>query len=56
MRTKHAIVDVTEDHSLMGRGREIINPYDLVIDEKLLHNPKEIGEPEITFNEFIVKM
>ena len=37
IRTKHGIVDVTEDHSLINRNKEIIKPCDLEIVEELLH-------------------
>ena len=38
VRTKHGIVDITEDYSLINRNREIIKPCDLKIGEELLHN------------------
>ena len=56
IRTKHGIVDVTEDHSLINRKREIIKPYDLEIGEELLHNYMEFGESQITFDEIINKI
>ena len=56
IRTKHGIVDVTEDHSLINRNREIIKPCDLEIREELIHNYKEFGEPQITFDENINKI
>ena len=34
--TKHGIVDVTEDHSLINRDGETIKPCDLVMGEELL--------------------
>ena len=40
VRTKHGIVDVTEDHSLIGKDREIFKPCDLVAGEELSHNFK----------------
>ena len=36
IRTKHGIVDVTEDHSLINRDGEIIEPCDLVMGEEIL--------------------
>ena len=54
--TKHGIVDVTEDHSLIGMNREIIKPCDLVIGEELLHNFMIFNEPQITFDEIIDKI
>ena len=56
IRTKHGIVDVTEDHSLINRNREIIKPCDLQIGEELLHNYMEFGESQITFDEIIDKI
>ena len=38
---KHAIVDVTEDHSLLDQNREVIKPSDLFIGDELLHNHYE---------------
>ena len=55
IRTKHGIVDVTEDHSLMNRNREIIKPFHLKFGEELLHNYMEFGESQITFDEIINK-
>ena len=34
IRTKHGIVDVTEDHSLIKRNREKIKPCDLEIGDE----------------------
>ena len=56
IRTKHGIVDVTEDHSLINRNREIIKPCDLEIGEELLHNYMEFGDPQIIFDEIIDKI
>ena len=53
IRTKHGIVDVTEDHSLINRKREIIKPCDLENGEEILHNYMNFGESQITFNEII---
>ena len=53
IRTKHGIVDVTEDHSLINTYREIIKPCDLEIGDELLHNYMEFGESQITFDEII---
>ena len=43
VRTKHGIVDVTEDHSLLKKSREVVRPRDLVLGEELLHNHFEFG-------------
>ena len=56
VRTKHGIVDVTEDHSLIGKDMEIIEPCDLVVREKLLHNFMNFYEPQITLEEIIDKI
>ena len=56
VRTKHGIVDVTEDHSLINKNREIIKPCNLEIGEELLHNYMEFGESQITFDEIINKI
>ena len=52
-RTRHGIVDVTEDHSLINRNSEIFKPCDLEIGEALLHIYMEFGESQITFDEII---
>ena len=49
-------MDVTEDHSLINRKREIIKPCDLEIGEEVLHNYMEFGESQITFDEIISKI
>ena len=56
IRTKHAVVDVTEDHSLIGVDREIIKPKDSEIGEELLHNFMNFNKPQITFDEIINKI
>ena len=56
IRTKHAVVDVTEDHSLIGVDREIMKPRDLEIGEELLHNFMNFNEPQITYDEIINKI
>ena len=56
IRTKHGIVDVTEDHSLINIKREIIKPCDLEIEEELLHSFMNFNEPQITFHEIIDKI
>ena len=56
IRTKHGIVDVTEDHSLINKNREIIKPCDLEIGEELLQNFVNFNEPQITFDEIIDKI
>ena len=56
IRTKHGVVDVTEDHSLIGVDREIIKPCDLEIGEELLHNFMNFNEPQITYDEIINKI
>ena len=56
IRTKHEIVDVTEDHSLINKNREIIKPCDLEIGEEFLHNYIDFGEPQITFDDIIDKI
>ena len=56
VRTKHGIVDVTEDHSLINRNREIIKPCDFEIGEELLHNFMNFQEPQITFDEIMDKI
>ena len=53
IRTKHTIVDVTEDHSLLNKNREVVKPCDLILGEELLHNIFEFGEPCVTFVEVI---
>ena len=55
VRTKHGVVDVTEDHNLINRKREMIKPCDFEIGEELLHNYMEFGESQITFDEIINK-
>ena len=50
IKTKQGIVDVTEDHSLIGMDREIIKPCDLVMGEELLHNLMNFDERQITFD------
>ena len=56
VRTKHGIDNVTEDHSLINRNREIIKPCNLEIGEELLHNFMNFQEPQITFDEIINKI
>ena len=56
VRTKHGIVDVTEDHSLINKNREIIKLCDLEVGEELLHNFMNFQEPQITFDEIIKKI
>ena len=56
IRTKHGIVDVTEDHSLTNRDREIIKPCDLELGEELLHSFMNFNESQITFDEIIDKI
>ena len=56
IRTKHGIVDVTEDHSLINTNGETIKPCVLEIGEELLHNYIEFGEPQITFDGTINKI
>ena len=56
IRTKHAVVDVTEDHSLISVNREIMKPCDLEIGEELLHNFMNFNEPQITYDEIINKI
>ncbi len=56
VRTKHGIVDVTEDHSLITSDREIIKPNELIIGEELLHNHFDNTSPKITFKEIIDKI
>ena len=56
MRTKHGIVDVTQDHSLIGIDRDISKPCDLVMGEELLPNFTNFDEPQITFDEIIDKI
>ena len=53
IRTKHAMVDATEDHSLPNRETETSKPCVLVLAEDLLPNPISFGEIEISFNEVI---
>ena len=48
IRTKHAIVGVTEDHSLLNKNREVVKPCDLILGEELLHNYFEFGDPYVT--------
>ena len=55
IRSKHGIVDVTEDHSLINKDREIIEPCDLVMGEDFLHIFMEFNEPQITFDEIFDK-
>ena len=50
IRTKHAIVDVTEDHSLLDKNRETIKPCDLIFGEELLHNHMAFGKPQKDYN------
>ena len=52
IRTKHGIVDVTEDHILRNKNREIIKLFDLLLGDDFLHNYLYFGEPKITFDEF----
>ena len=40
--TKHGIVDVTEDHSLLDNNRIIIKPSECKIGQKLLHSMPDI--------------
>ena len=56
IRTKHAIVDVTEDHSLLGKSREVVKPRDLILSEELLHNYFEFGVSCVTFDENFYKI
>ena len=56
VRTKHGIVDVTEDHSLINKNREKIKPCDLELGEELLHNFMIFQEPQTTFDEIINKI
>ena len=56
IRTKHGVVDVTEDHSLINRDGEIIKPCDSVLGEELLHSFMKFNEPQITFDEIIDKI
>ena len=56
IRTKHGIVDVTEDHSLIGKDKEILKPCDLVVGKELLHNFMNFHESQITFDEIIDKI
>ena len=56
VRTKYGIVDVTEDHSLINKNREIIKPCDLEIGKEVLHNFMNFQEPQITFDEIINKI
>ena len=56
IRTKHGVVDVTEDHSLIGIDREIIKPCDLEKGDELLHNFMNFNEPQITYDEIINKI
>ena len=57
IRTKHGIVDVTEDHSLLNKSREVVRPRDLVLGEELLHNHFEFGAQLcVTFDEIIDKI
>ena len=55
IRTKHGIVDITEDHSLIKRNREKIKPCNLEIGEELIHNFMNFNEPQISFDEIINK-
>ena len=56
IRTKHGIVDVTGDHSLIDKNREIIKPCDLLLVEEMLHNHINFGESKITLDELIDKI
>ena len=56
IRTKHAFVDVTEDHSLSDKNREIIKPWYLLLGEELLHNHIDFGESKTTFDEIYDKI
>ena len=56
IRTKHGIVDVTEDHISIKTNRKIIKPCDMEIGEEMLHNYMEFGESQITFEEIINKI
>ena len=53
--TKHGIVDVTENHSLLDKNREISNPCDLMIGDEGLYNYIEVGDPQMIFGETINK-
>ena len=56
IRTKHGIVDVTEDHSLIGIDRQIIRPCDLAVRDEKMHIFMIFQEPRITFDEIIDKI
>ena len=45
--TKHGIVDVTEDHSLLDNNRIIIKPSECKIGQKLLHSMPDISNLNI---------
>ena len=45
IRTKHAIVDLTQGHSLVDKNSEIIKPCDLILAE-LICNHWDFGEPQ----------
>ena len=36
VRTKHGMVDVTEDHILLDKNREIVQPCDLVLGKRII--------------------
>ena len=42
--TKHGNVDLTEDHNLLDKNREIIKPCDLKLGEELLPKHLKFGE------------
>ena len=54
--TKHGIVVVTEDHSLLDRNRETMEPCDLVLRHELLHNHLDFCESKTTFDEINLKI
>ena len=56
IRTRHVIVEETEDQSLVGKNREIIIPCDLVIGEEIFHNFINFNERQTTFDEIIDKI
>ena len=56
IRTKHAIVDVTEDHSLINSNGEMVKPNQLTSNTELLHTPLIKIYPQITFDEIIYKI
>ena len=53
MRTKHGIVGVTEDQSLIGKDVENSKPCVLVVGEELLHRYKKFDDSKMTFDEII---